>query len=71
MLMRIMARSKDGSEAFAERIESYKVMPDGQRCFVRDTKGGHYFAAVEDIITDPVILHRCSTDWLYKIELGV
>ena len=71
MLMRIMARSKDGTEAYAERIESYKIMPDGQRCYVCDLKGGYYFAALEDIITDPLILHRCSADWLYKIKIGV
>ena len=69
MLMRIMARSKDGSEAFAERIESYKVMPDGQRCFVRDTKGGHYFTTLDEIVRDPVIVRRCSADWLYQILL--
>lgn len=70
MLMRIMARNKEATEAYAERIESYQIMPDGQRCFVRDLKGGFYFADTEDIVEDPVIIQRASADWLYKIRLG-
>lgn len=70
MLMRIISRNKDGTEAYAERIESYQIMPDGQRAYVRDTRNGYYFAAVDDIVKDPVIIRRASADWLYKIRLG-
>lgn len=71
MLMRIMARSKDGTEAYAERIEKYQITMNGDRCFMLDTKGFWYIADVADLVEDPVIIQRVSSDWLYKIKLGV
>ena len=68
MLFRIMARNQEKGLAYAERIEAYRLMPDGS-VYVRDTKGGHYFADMDDIVRDPVIVRRCSADWLYQILL--
>lgn len=69
MLFRIMTRNKEKGLAYAERIEAYRLMPDGKRAYVRDTRGGYYFADPADIVRDPVIVRRCSADWLYQILL--
>ena len=68
MLFRIMARNKEKTEAYAERINRVRILSDG-RAYVEDMKGSYYFASVDDIVHDPVIIRRCSADWLYKIKL--
>lgn len=68
MLFRIMASSKDGKTAYAERIARYRVLSDG-RAYVQGLDGSLSFTDVDSIVTDPVILSRCSADWLYKIKL--
>ena len=69
MLFRIMARDNEKGLAYAERIEAYRLMPDCDTVYVRDTKGGHYFTTLDEIVRDPVIVRRCSADWLYQILL--
>lgn len=67
-IFRIAARNKERTEAYAERLESYKFLPDGAvLCF--PMHGSCYFGDIEDIVINPVIIRRCSGDWLYKIEL--
>ena len=68
MLFRIMARSKDKTEAYAERINRVRILSDG-RAYVEDMQGSYYFTSQDDIIHNPVIIGRCSADWLYKIKL--
>lgn len=68
MLFRIMSRNKDRTEAYAERINRVRILSDG-RAYVEDMQGSYYFASQEDIIRNPVIIRRCSADWLYKIKL--
>ncbi len=69
MIFRIIAKNKERAEAYAERLESYKVMPDGETVFCIDLKGSGYFSSLSDIIEDPIIIWTCSAPWLYKIRL--
>ena len=47
MIFRIIAKNKEKTEAYAERLESYKVMPDGERVYCIDLNGlGTFFKTV-------------------------
>lgn len=69
MIFRIIAKNKEKTEAYAERLESYKVMPDGETVFCIDLKGSGNFSSLSDIIENPTIIRTCSAPWLYKIRL--
>ena len=69
MLFRIMARNKEKTLAYAERIESFEPLGDGT-VYVCNLKGQYYFADVDDITINPKIVKRCSEDWLYQIRIG-
>ena len=68
MFFKIIARDQAKSEAFAERIEDYEVLSDN-RVMVYPYYGSCYFTDIDSIIQDPVIVRRCTSDWLYKIKL--
>lgn len=68
MIFRIMARNKEGTYAYAERIESYSITPSGA-AFCVGFDDSCYFADPDDIVINPEIASRCSAKWLYKIKL--
>lgn len=68
MIFKITARDRFNREAYAERIDSYKLLHDGI-VLVYPLHGSCYFTDIDAIIEDPVIIKRCSSDWLYKIKL--
>lgn len=69
MIFRIIAKSQDQAEAYAERIYSFKVMPDGETVFCTDLKDSCYFARLSDIIENAEVIKLVSAPWLYKIKL--
>ena len=66
---RIVARNAERTEAYAERISSYKRLNFEGDIYVVGISGNHYFGKLDDLIEDPEIIKRCSADWLYKIKL--
>lgn len=65
---RIIARSKDGKEAYAEMIDDCQLLED-DTVWVRSINGSSYFTDLDSIVFNPEIIRRCSSDWLYKIKL--
>ena len=68
MIFKIAARDRANREAYAERIDHYQVLPD-DTVLVYPLHGSCYFTDLDSIIHDPVVIRRCSADWLYKIKI--
>ena len=68
MVFKIAARDRANHEAYAERIDNYQILLNGT-VLVYPLHGSCYFTDQDSIIHDPVIIRRCSSDWLYKIKL--
>ena len=75
MLMKIMCKSPDKKYAYAFKIESFRpVSEESRRWFLSDNpvlyidNGSQYSCDRSDIVSDPVIIHRCAGHF-YKIAL--
>ena len=68
MIFKIAACDRVNHEAYAERIDDYQILSD-DTVLVFPLHGSCYFTDHDSIIHDPVIIRRCSSDWLYKIKL--
>lgn len=69
MLFRLMAKNPNGNEAYAERILDYKQVDDKGTVVVWSLKNESYFAHINQIVVDPVVIKKCSGEWLYKIQV--
>ena len=69
MLFRMIAKKPNSNEAYAERIREYKPIGDDGTVVVISLKNETYFAEINEILEDPVIIRKVSGEWLYKVEV--
>ena len=70
MLVRIMVRNKECTDAYAEEIKSYRVIEgtDDKIMYV-DVNNSCHFGRLSDIIRNPEIINVCVRGHYYKIKL--
>ena len=70
LLVRIMVRNKEHTDAYAEEIKSYRVIKgtDDKIMYV-DANNSCHFGRLSDIIRNPEIINVCVRGHYYKIKL--
>ena len=66
-IVRIIARNNLDGSAYAELVSAFSAL-DG-KAYVRALDGSHYFAGLNEMVINPVIIRRCAAPWMVKIKL--
>ena len=69
MLVRIICRNKEHTDAYAEEIKSYKILKGTDEIMYVDYKNSCHFGLLSEIVRNPEIIKVCIKDCLYKIKL--
>ena len=66
----IIAKNKEGTEAFAEEVKRvFPAFPGTDRCYIEPVRGSGFFGSYDDIVCDVDIIRVCAGGSIVKIRL--
>ena len=68
MYYRIIAKNSDGTEAFAERLRTIRLI-DHDECYVVSVMGTAYYCHVSELVLNPEVIREGAGGWLCRIRL--
>ena len=68
MYYRIIAKNKEHTEAFAEKLRNIRLF-DHDECYVVSVMGTAYYCHVSELVLNPEVIRECAGGWLYRIRL--